>query len=1171
MAPSDENNNQYDSASISITMADHQPLSSSDDKAQIPIPIPKEVFKNTAYGINYELPMVDQFLAVHHDSRRRRMSHTVETPTRSTQSQNLLDKNAIDVVCPVATIPSTNRIRHGDSNLEYGTVTGNGISLSVIHTKEESHAFDSSMMERRSSPIQQNDSSSQLTPCSKAAILTTETTTDSDNTTQQQSQSDMIKNELFNNTSQQQQQPIRRISTREKPKRDIPLSRVRVKYDMQSVPFVRRNPSFLKHFTPPWWQCNENTCILNHQRIEVGVKASQEPQKRRSSRLVTTTGSTIDNESSTKVGGTTQHNDQNTCRCTMTQSQQLSPFIVDDEVGGSVVWIPNKRSEWEDTIAEMTAVYTSASYRRHNIDILKKRQKEVYQKDNKTTTDTAASQQFKPPLSSDYIRDRIDIDDPLYGYQIRHQFHGWMQGFILYTTFTTWNYGFQWDSSHPLCGISQPSEINPENQFVDYDNSLASELETLSRSGDPKVGGIVFPEIAEIAVLGALGCGEYLLRMVLDDLYRNKPQYKYVVLHAADQARSFYERFGFIRVGASCQYNNSTPTITKKRKQDHLENEQLVTGHPTVSIEQPHEGQKLITNPVVTTQVMGYRHWTHTNETEYSIETLHGAPSYMMCLKLPDRNTTIFGTNNLEACCVECGGIGQRPKPGEFLEQLLKFQVQAKPRIEPLYTSTTPGPKYSARRSNSMPLLLASPSYDSQSSYPSTAIQWMNHLSVGKKGNVRNGTSSKLTRRKSMAPSPVSETEVPSSNAAHHSMRIMKPLVSSCINIMPPKRVKRVIEPTVSSEASMSPSNEPRSKRMKVEQKKGTTSSVQKRSNFAEKQYNSIWLAVPPNLHGDISSRRHRPPPKPRNGIDMSICRKSRKKLSSLADESTSSLKDMLLTTNIPKHDVNTRTIKQEQLSLPVIEELHERNSDKKVKQAAEINDLKRNKKRGTKRQPGIGEMVSDEYTEHYAPPESTDADRSNRLQKSIRTIKQRTPTESPTTTVDMKPSIDVHATNVTVDMKSSQPRLSLFDIIPSGGLLLLDIKTLRKQKVLSYPRNRIHYYNRIVKQNIILLEDSDTSLSESDKSYYFVLEYNEETGLICIVPMTVRGTLLGKRIGRPRYQCLLPSENDDNNFIIVDAKQYQVVPSAMIMKTPIIAQEAWDISTENDIDFLTR
>jgi hypothetical protein len=255
------------------------------------------------------------------------------------------------------------------------------------------------------------------------------------------------------------------------------------------------------------------------------------------------------------------------------QPVSLSPFTDDS----SVIWIPTKRTEWEDSVSEMTAVCTSAGlHQYHRAQLLGEPQKI-----------------FQPPLSRDYIRDRIDIDDPLRGYQIRHKEGGWLQGFLLWTNFTTWTHYFKWDSVHPQSGIQGTETSRP----ADRDGSLAQELEACERSGDPLVGGIVFPEIAEIALVGGLGCGEYLLRMALDDI-RAEGKYKYVLLQATNESKTFYERFGFIRVGAICRYANNTA----------LNNEEE--------------------------SLVGYRHWTHPNESDASLQ-LHGGPSYMMCLKLP--------------------------------------------------------------------------------------------------------------------------------------------------------------------------------------------------------------------------------------------------------------------------------------------------------------------------------------------------------------------------------------------------------------------------------------------------------------------------------------------------------------------------------------------------------
>ena len=93
--------------------------------------------------------------------------------------------------------------------------------------------------------------------------------------------------------------------------------------------------------------------------------------------------------------------------------------------------------------------------------------------------------------------------------------------------------------------------ISDEDKRVhvwDFDNSLATELQAQDRSGDPNEEGIAWHRVAEISLLGALGCGSTLLRLVLEELERGD-QYDYVVLQATDNAISFYESEGFIRVG----------------------------------------------------------------------------------------------------------------------------------------------------------------------------------------------------------------------------------------------------------------------------------------------------------------------------------------------------------------------------------------------------------------------------------------------------------------------------------------------------------------------------------------------------------------------------------------------------------------------------------------------
>jgi hypothetical protein len=140
-----------------------------------------------------------------------------------------------------------------------------------------------------------------------------------------------------------------------------------------------------------------------------------------------------------------------------------------------------------------------------------------------------------------------------------------------------------------------------------------------------------------------------------------------------------------------------------------------------------------------------------------------------------------------------------------------------------------------------------------------------------------------------------------------------------------------------------------------------------------------------------------------------------------------------------------------------------------------------------------------------------------------------------------------------------SSPSLPSLSIRPTQPKPI-DKQTFRKQKVKSYPRNQIHYYNRVVKPKM--------AATDEDK-LYFVSEYDEARGLLRLIPMVASGTLLGQREGRPRYQCAIG--DTDENFKTVAAADFEIVRSAVVMKTPLIAAEAWDIETDQDTHFLTR
>ena len=52
----------------------------------------------------------------------------------------------------------------------------------------------------------------------------------------------------------------------------------------------------------------------------------------------------------------------------------------------------------------------------------------------------------------------------------------------------------------------------------DVSGDLAAGLEAEPRWGDPVQVGVVFPRVAEVSLLGGLGCGAWLLELVMQEL-----------------------------------------------------------------------------------------------------------------------------------------------------------------------------------------------------------------------------------------------------------------------------------------------------------------------------------------------------------------------------------------------------------------------------------------------------------------------------------------------------------------------------------------------------------------------------------------------------------------------------------------------------------------------------
>ena len=170
------------------------------------------------------------------------------------------------------------------------------------------------------------------------------------------------------------------------------------------------------------------------------------------------------------------------------------------------------------------------------------------------------------PLSLEYVADRLTTDDPIWGYMVRHRAKGWLQGFINLTTFTTWSRGFRFDSLHEQAGILDDAGLTVGNKphgKVDHDGSIAAELQRELRGGYADGHGVVWPHLAEVSLLGGLGCGGWLLRLIIDELEAMDPRkspYRWLVLQATDNSMGFYEHHGFVRVGAVAIHKENEET-----------------------------------------------------------------------------------------------------------------------------------------------------------------------------------------------------------------------------------------------------------------------------------------------------------------------------------------------------------------------------------------------------------------------------------------------------------------------------------------------------------------------------------------------------------------------------------------------------------------------------------
>jgi hypothetical protein len=159
-------------------------------------------------------------------------------------------------------------------------------------------------------------------------------------------------------------------------------------------------------------------------------------------------------------------------------------------------------------------------------------------------------------VSPNYVLDRLCTDYPLRGFAIRaNDAQQRLQGFIATTTFTTWSRYFKWDSKSPDPELSG-TEARSKHAHIrwDQDNRMALELEHQARDGDPQDTGVIWKSVGEISLMGSLGggCGHFLMQLALEDM--KQAGYAYAVVHATESSAGFFDRCGFIQVGALARY-----------------------------------------------------------------------------------------------------------------------------------------------------------------------------------------------------------------------------------------------------------------------------------------------------------------------------------------------------------------------------------------------------------------------------------------------------------------------------------------------------------------------------------------------------------------------------------------------------------------------------------------
>lgn len=148
-------------------------------------------------------------------------------------------------------------------------------------------------------------------------------------------------------------------------------------------------------------------------------------------------------------------------------------------MSGSVLIRVDSREVWKKSMGEMLQLCNEAAWRQ-------------LQKDKRLQSDPRRlplHPHDPKPLMLEYIADRLDTDDPVWGYMVRTKRDSWLQGFITVTTFTTWCPWFRWDAFALGNGITFD---DIQTRQWDSDGSICEGMNRQERDGDPEGEGVVW-------------------------------------------------------------------------------------------------------------------------------------------------------------------------------------------------------------------------------------------------------------------------------------------------------------------------------------------------------------------------------------------------------------------------------------------------------------------------------------------------------------------------------------------------------------------------------------------------------------------------------------------------------------------------------------------------------